>query len=91
MATLFALQQPQRVQKMVLLAPAIHMLDERAKGKKLAFPVWIYHGRADNVIPLSSIEPVAKSVFSNLHFNVVVDDHFLHQTFKTLDWDILLS
>ena len=27
----------------------------------------------------------------NLKFNVVEDDHFLHDTFATLEWDNLLS
>jgi hypothetical protein len=27
----------------------------------------------------------------NLKFNAVEDDHFLHNTFATLDWDRLLS
>ncbi|MFH1479899.1 MAG: hypothetical protein ABIG67_01400 [Pseudomonadota bacterium] len=36
-------------------------------------------------------ELVAAKVFADLSFQVVDDDHFLHKTFKTLDWDSLLT
>jgi pimeloyl-ACP methyl ester carboxylesterase len=92
MAALFAIENPSRVARMVLLAPAIHMIHD-APGKKetVAMPVSIYHGTDDAVIPLSAVQSVAPRLFSNLSFEVVADDHFLHQTFKTLDWDALLA
>jgi surfactin synthase thioesterase subunit len=58
---------------------------------KVSVPVWIYHGRDDEVISLTDIGPVAKEIFTDLSFNIVDDDHFLHRTFKTLDWDTLLA
>jgi predicted esterase len=92
MATLFAMENESRVEKMTLLAPAINLLHFAPhEYKKLSVPVCIYHGSGDDVIPLAEVEPVAKEVFSNLSFNVVEDDHFLHKTFKSIDWDNLLA
>ncbi|MBK5100348.1 MAG: alpha/beta hydrolase, partial [Desulfobacteraceae bacterium] len=53
--------------------------------------VSIYHGKDDQVIPLAQVEPIAKEIFLNLSFSVVEDDHFLHNTFKTIDWNSLLA
>ena len=92
MAALFAMEHPSQVACMVLLAPAINMI-EAAPGRKqqVHMPVSVYHGTRDTVIPLSSVQDVAPQFFDNLSFNLVDDDHFLHKTFKTLDWDALLA
>jgi predicted esterase len=92
MAALFAMQNPSQVARMVLLAPAIHMIDSApGKKEKVSMPVSIYHGTEDTVIPLSAVQQMAPKLFTRLSFNVVDDDHFLHRTFKSLDWDALLA
>ena len=92
MATLFAMEDSAKVTRMILLAPAINMIGATPqKERSVAVPVWIYHGRDDAVIPLKEIDLIANEIFSDLSFNVVDDDHFLHKTFKTLDWDTLLA
>ena len=92
MATLFAIREESRIERIVLLAPALNYLSASMKGEKtISTPVKIYHGRDDDVIPLEEVEPVAKKTFKNLSFHEVDDDHFLHKTFKTLDWEDLLS
>jgi len=92
MATLFAMENPSRVMRMILLAPAINMV-ESAPGKKekVDMPVSIYHGTEDTVIPLSEVRPMAEKLFTDLTFHTVQDDHYLHRTFKTLDWGTLLA
>ena len=92
MATLFAMENPLRVMRMILLAPAINMV-ESAPGKKekVDMPVSIYHGTEDTVIPLSEVRCMAEKLFTDLTFHTVHDDHYLHRTFKTLDWDTLLA
>jgi len=92
MAALFAMEHPSQVTRMVLLAPAVNMI-EAAPGSKqqVDMPVSIYHGTRDTVIPLSAVQDVAPKFFRNLSFNAVDDDHFLHKTFKPLDWDALLA
>ena len=92
MATLFAMDNGERVKRVVLLAPALNLMElVPGKQKRISVPVEIYHGRNDEVIPLGEMRPVAEEIFAHLSFNVVDDDHFLHRTFKTLDWDTLLA
>ena len=91
MATLFAMENESRIAKMILLAPAINMLTSTQRKKRISMPVWIYHGRNDDVIPLDQVEPIAKEIFTNLSFQAVDDDHYLHKIFKSIDWHSLLS
>ena len=92
MASLFALDNESRVQKMILLAPAINLPEFAThKSMTISLPVRIYHGRNDRIIPLVEIEPVSRQVFTNLSLHIVDDDHFLHKTFKSIDWDNLLA
>jgi alpha-beta hydrolase superfamily lysophospholipase len=93
MATLFAMENEARIDKIVLLAPAINLMDSDLEKKKqsISLPVWIYHGTNDRVIPIKKVEPVAKKIFSRLSFHPVDDDHFLHRIFKTIPWENLLA
>jgi len=92
MAALFAMENPSQVMRMILLAPAINMI-ESAPGKKerVSMPVSIYHGTEDRVIPLSEVQRMAPKFFADLSFHAVDDDHYLHRTFKALDWEALLA
>ena len=92
MGALFAMENENRVKNLILLAPAIHMIQHApVKPRKISIPVSIYHGTEDQVIPLEDVENVTGDYFTNLKFHKVRDDHFLHRTFKTLDWETLLA
>lgn len=92
MATLFAIENESMVEKMILLAPAINLMETSTHtSKKISMPVNIYHGKNDGVIPLDQVENMAREIFLNLSFHVAEDDHFLHKTFKTIDWHSLLG
>ncbi len=92
MAAVYACLQEERVKKLILLAPALHSEQYQPwLKKKLTMPITIFHGRQDDVVPLEKVRAIAGSLFLNLQFNEVADDHFLHDTFVTLDWDNLLS
>jgi pimeloyl-ACP methyl ester carboxylesterase len=92
MASIFAMENEERVERMILLAPAINLVEfAEYRSKTLSVPVWVYHGIYDDVIPLTDVEKVAGSVFNHLSFHVVEDDHNLHKTFTRFDWDRLLS
>jgi len=92
MATIFAMENEQHVDRLILLAPAINLLPYADHmEKKISVPVRIYHGKSDDVIPFEEVASVAKKIFTNLSFHTVEDDHFLHKTFKTIAWDRLLS
>jgi len=92
MASIFAMENGSRVKNLVLLAPAINLEGIAPAGeKKISVPVLIYHGTNDEVIPISEVEHVAGKIFTDLTFHKVEDDHFLHRTFKNIDWDTLLA
>lgn len=92
MASLFAMEDEARVDRLILLAPAINYLDSSGhRLKRLTVPVRIFHGTRDDVIPLEAAEAAADRYFSNLIFEKVDDDHFLHRTFEAIDWPILLG
>jgi pimeloyl-ACP methyl ester carboxylesterase len=92
MASIFAMENEPSVRRLILLAPAINLMEFTSyRQRKIVTPVHIYHGRQDEVIPISDVEEVAKQVFSTLTFHAVDDDHYLHKTFKTIDWDTLLT
>jgi len=92
MATAFACRTRKKIKKLVLLAPALnHMLSEVSGRIKLDFPVTIYHGDRDNVVPSGPVYEIARKMFADLTYHLVDDDHSLHQTFFTIAWDELLS
>jgi alpha/beta superfamily hydrolase len=92
MASLFAMENEARAEALILLAPALNFIDESGyRIKKISLPVCIFHGTKDDVIPLKAAEDAAEKYFTNLVFNKVDDDHFLHRTFETIDWPMLLE
>jgi pimeloyl-ACP methyl ester carboxylesterase len=92
MASIFAMENEPRVKRLILLAPAINLMEfSPFRDRKIQVPVHVYHGRQDEVIPLEEAQSVARQVFSNLTFHAVDDDHYLHKTFEKIEWDRLLS
>ena len=92
MATIFAMEQEERVNRLILLAPAINYLDMAIKEpRNINIPTHIYHGKRDNVIPLEDVKTIAEEIFTHLSFNVVDDDHYLHDTFVRIPWEKFLS
>jgi len=92
MATMFAMENEERVRRLILLAPAIHWMEFTShRESRLALPVWIYHGRQDDVIAIKEVEKAAETLFADFRFNAVDDDHYLHKTFRKIPWDELLS
>lgn len=92
MAAVYACLHEEQVKKLILLAPALHLEPYQPwLQKKLSMPMVLFHGRQDDVVPLAPVRAIAEQLFVNLNFNAVEDDHFLHNTFATLEWDKLLS
>jgi len=92
MASIFAMENEPRVKRLILLAPAINLMEFTPyRERKIEMPVHVYHGRQDDVISLEDVQKVARQVFSNLTFHAVDDDHYLHKTFEKIEWDTLLS
>ena len=92
MAAVYASLHEDRVRKLVLLAPALHLEPHTLHpNRKLHMPTAVYHGLRDDVVPLEAVRAIAQRLFENHTFNVVDDDHDLHEIFLVLDWDALLS
>ncbi len=92
MAALFACEQEARVRKLVLLAPALSLPDfAPCLSRRLRIPTALFHGSDDDVVPPEPVRFIAETVFLNLTYSRVFDDHSLHGTFSTMDWDSLLE
>ena len=91
MATCFALRQPERCRRLILLAPALNFSEYRMPAEKIAVPTVLVMGRHDTVCPPEVVQPRAEATFSNLHIRLEDDDHMLHTSFPALDWATLLT
>ena len=92
MAALYVFQNPDRVKKLILLAPALNLPEFiPCLSEKLTLPVYIFHGKEDEVIPLKPIQAIAKKIFTNLTFTMLDDDHRLFRRFISIDWPRLIE
>jgi pimeloyl-ACP methyl ester carboxylesterase len=92
MGAIYAMENEIRMDRLVLLAPAVNYLESSGYAiRPVEIPVTLYHGIHDEVIPLKEVRNVAERLFPNLDFHAVGDDHVLHKTFRTIDWDTLLN
>ena len=92
MAAVYACLHEERVRKLVLLAPALHLEPFTPyRDKILQIPVAIFHGLQDDVVPLGEVRSAAERSFPHHTLAVLQDDHSLHLTFPALDWESLLS
>ena len=92
MAALYACAHPERVRKIILLAPALPFspfVDDPPAACDT--PTIIFHGLEDSIVPLDATRALAEQVFNNLQFHVVADDHMLHKTVERLDWRALVD
>lgn len=92
MATIFALEAPTRLRRLVLLAPALNSPEFAPwQGRTCGVETHLYVGTEDEITPAAALEPVARATFNDLHFTVLADDHRLQHTFTTLPWPTLLG
>lgn len=90
MAVQFAIENESRVKKLILLAPALNLVEFKPPANPLNLPVIIYHGSDDDVVNPRIVKDVADKYFKSLEYHLVKDDHVLHATFPSLDWHKLL-
>lgn len=92
MAATWTCQHPDQVQRLFLLAPALHYPNfAQAKFGRIDVPTMIVHGTNDTVVPLEVVRSIATRTFSDLTFQQVDDDHQLHETVKGMNWGALLD
>lgn len=90
MASLLATQHPDRVARLILLAPALNYGDYRPPRRPLNMPVNLIIGKDDTVTPPDLVLPLARATFTDLDIKIADDDHLLHRTFPSLPWYRLL-
>jgi predicted esterase len=91
MAVQYAMENENRMKKLILLAPALNLSEfDSYSDKTLRIPVIIYHGIDDNIVNPYIVKNIALKCFSSLEHHLVEDDHSLHKTFPVLNWKELL-
>ncbi|MHA2267663.1 MAG: alpha/beta fold hydrolase [Promethearchaeota archaeon] len=91
MASLYTLQNPSNVKQLILLAPFIVSRKLRLNMyKPVDVPVTVYHGKNDTTVRYKPTRERAQHFFSNLEYNIVDDDHFLHKTVTSINWKKLI-
>ncbi len=91
MGSLYTLQNPHKVSQLILLAPFI--VSRRLKPsmyEPVDVPVKVYHGKNDKIVPYKPARERARHFFTNLEYNIVDDDHRLHSTVKSLNWQKII-
>lgn len=92
MAALYSFENKERIKKLILLAAAINLSEFNPYlSKTISMPVYVFHGREDEIIPIKDIQDISKKVFTNLNFAVLDDDHRLSKKFTSIDWPDLLE
>jgi 8-oxo-dGTP pyrophosphatase MutT (NUDIX family) len=91
MATCFAIAHPDRVRKLILLAPALNFPDFFLPPSPLPVPTLLLIGKNDTVTPPDQVIPIAKRTFLKPDIICCDDDHFLRTTFFAMDWQNLLA
>lgn len=92
MGAMFACRYPSRVERLILLSPALIWPDfVNNLPAPISIPVVVYHGKKDDLISLEAVKGIADKVFLNLTFHPVDDDHGLYQTVRAIDWRNLMG
>jgi pimeloyl-ACP methyl ester carboxylesterase len=90
MGALWSHSHPQRVKRLILLAPALHH-EEFSPAYPIDTPTLLIQGQADTVVPPQVVEEKAQRAFRQLTVWPVQDDHRLMKTCQSLDWSALVS
>lgn len=91
MATCHAIRNPQSVVRLILLAPALNYENYRPPATSLPIPTFLIIGKHDTVTPPNPVIALAEATFSHLDTQIMDDDHLLHKSFQTLDWQKMLT
>ncbi len=90
MATCYAIDFPEKVARLILLAPALNYGEYRPPQEKLLIPTLLAIGKNDTVTPPHLVIPLAQQTFSNIEIRLAEDDHMLHTSFPAMAWHEIL-
>ena len=83
--------QPEKVRRLIMLAPALNFPEYRVPKLKIETEALLVIGREDTVTPPAIVIPAADATFSQLQIRLVDDDHLLHHSFYEMNWPALLT
>lgn len=90
MAALWTQRYPERVDRLILLAPALHRPAFQPEPA-VDVPTLLIHGTRDEIVPPEPVEEKARQAFRQLTLRRVDDDHRLIATSEKLPWLELLT
>jgi len=92
MGALYTCRFPNKVSRLILLAPLLKTPELDPKiYHPIDIPVIIFHGKNDQIVSLQNSHSRAKKLFKNLTYNIVNDDHMLHSTVLKINWPKLIG
>jgi 8-oxo-dGTP pyrophosphatase MutT (NUDIX family)/predicted alpha/beta hydrolase family esterase len=90
MAACFAATHPEKVKRIILLAPALNFPGYFPPDPPLLVPTLLITGQHDTVCPPNIVIPAARKSFTHIQITSCNDDHLLHNAFFALDWQRLM-
>ena len=92
MATLYAIRNPEKTERLILLAPFLATpLLQIDINLSINIPTIIFHGKNDNVALYTASRKRAYQLFTHLEFNTTEDHHDLNETITTLNWNKIVT
>ncbi len=92
MATLYALRNPEKTERLILFAPFLATPMLQIDGTSpINIPTIIFHGKHDEIAQYKASREKACQLFTNLEFNTTEDHHDLNKTITTLNWSKILT
>jgi len=92
MGAIYGLEYPDKVKKLILLAPALNFPDFSAwQSRTSHIPTSLFIGKHDTITPPGPVLEAARATFANLTVNLLADDHLLSKSFLYLDWQAMLQ
>ncbi|MHA1104758.1 MAG: hypothetical protein ACTSPN_03455 [Promethearchaeota archaeon] len=88
----YTLKQPEKVKLLILLAPFFGAnLINPSKFQPIDVPIVVFHGKKDLTASIKKSKSLSNILFSNLEYNIVDDDHYLHPTVEKINWIQLIG
>jgi pimeloyl-ACP methyl ester carboxylesterase len=92
MGTIYALQHPEKVKLLILLAPFLETsVIEPSKFHPIDVPIVAFHGKNDLIASPEKSKSISSILFSSLDYNIVDDDHYLYSTVQKINWIQLIE
>ena len=92
MGTLYTLNHSKKVKVLILLAPFFGAsLLNPTTYQQVDVPIVVFHGKNDSTASIEQSKLITNMLFSNLEYNSVDDDHFLHITVQKINWIKLIE